>query len=63
MSDEPREPMPPPALPPVTRRSFLFKLGLGLNALAAALVSVSDWVRYTSNTGVSRRKHGIPDNP
>ena len=40
MSDEPREPMPPPALPPVTRRSFLFKLGLGLNALAAALVAV-----------------------
>ena len=40
MSDEPREPMPPRALPPVTRRSFLFKLGLGLNALAAALVAV-----------------------
>ena len=40
MSDEPREPMRPPALPPVTRRSFLFKLCLGLNALAAALVAV-----------------------
>ena len=40
MSDEPREPTRTPALPPVTRRNFLFKLGLGLNALAAGLVAV-----------------------
>ncbi len=30
----------PPVVPPVTRRSFLFKLGLGLNAIAAAFVAV-----------------------
>jgi Rieske Fe-S protein len=30
----------PPVVPPVTRRSFLFKLGLGLNAVAAAAVTV-----------------------
>ena len=30
----------PPTVPPVTRRSFLFKLGLGLNAIAASLFAV-----------------------
>ncbi len=30
----------PPAVPPVTRRDFLFKLGLGLNAIAAAFVGI-----------------------
>ena len=39
MSEEPREVPPSPALPPVTRRNLLFRLGLGLNALAAALVA------------------------
>ena len=39
METHEHEPLPP-ALPPVTRRDFLFKLGLGLNALAAALVAV-----------------------
>ncbi len=32
-------PLPPP-VPPVTRRDFLFKLGLGLNAIAAAFVGI-----------------------
>jgi menaquinol-cytochrome c reductase iron-sulfur subunit len=30
----------PPAVPPVTRRDFLFKLGLGLNAIAAGFVGI-----------------------
>jgi Rieske Fe-S protein len=30
----------PPALPPVTRRSFLFELGIGLNIVAASFVAV-----------------------
>jgi Rieske Fe-S protein len=30
----------PPAVPPVTRRSFLFSLGVGLNVLAASFVAV-----------------------
>ena len=30
----------PPMVPPVTRRGFLFKLGLGLNAVAAGLLTV-----------------------
>ncbi|HIF98447.1 MAG TPA: Rieske (2Fe-2S) protein [Myxococcales bacterium] len=38
---EPHEHPPlPPAVPPVTRRDFLFKLGLGLNAIAAAFVGI-----------------------
>jgi len=38
-SETPREGLPP-AVPPVTRRSFLFKLGLALNALAVAALAV-----------------------
>ena len=35
---EPHEHPPlPPAVPPVTRRDFLFKLGLGLNVIAAVM--------------------------
>jgi Rieske Fe-S protein len=30
----------PPSVPPVTRRDFLFKLGLGLNGIAAAFVGI-----------------------
>ncbi|MCH2170186.1 Rieske 2Fe-2S domain-containing protein [Myxococcota bacterium] len=30
----------PPSVPPVTRRSFLFRLGIGLNAIAASLMAV-----------------------
>ena len=30
----------PPAVPPVTRRDFLFKLGLGLNVIAAGFVGI-----------------------
>jgi len=30
----------PPTVPPVTRRSFLFSLGVGLNVLAASFVAV-----------------------
>jgi menaquinol-cytochrome c reductase iron-sulfur subunit len=30
----------PPVVPPMTRRSLLFKLGLGLNAIAVAVLSV-----------------------
>jgi Rieske Fe-S protein len=38
---EPHEHPPlPPAVPPVTRRDFLFKLGLGLNGIAAAFVGI-----------------------
>jgi Rieske Fe-S protein len=29
---------PPPSVPPVTRRGFLLKLGVGLNVVAAALI-------------------------
>jgi nitrite reductase/ring-hydroxylating ferredoxin subunit len=39
METHEHEPLPP-ALPPVTRRDFLFRLGLGLNAIAAALVGI-----------------------
>jgi len=39
MDQHEHEPLPP-ALPPVTRRDFLFKLGLGINAFAAALVGI-----------------------
>jgi len=38
-SEPPREGLPP-TVPPVTRRSFLFKLGLGLNGIAAAFLAV-----------------------
>jgi Rieske Fe-S protein len=38
---EPHEHDPlPAALPPVTRRDFLFKLGLAINGIAAALVGI-----------------------
>jgi len=39
---EPEEPRPglPPAVPPVNRRDFLFKLGLGLNVVAAAVFAI-----------------------
>ena len=37
--DHEHEPLPP-GLPPVTRRGFLFTLGLGLNAIAAAFIGV-----------------------
>jgi Rieske Fe-S protein len=30
----------PPSVPPVTRRNFLFRLGLGLNVIAASLFAV-----------------------
>jgi Rieske Fe-S protein len=39
MADE-REHQTPPLVPSVTRRSFLFKLGIGLNAVAASLLAV-----------------------
>ncbi len=41
MSDpEASKPGRPPSVPPVTRRSFLFKLGLGLNAIAASALAI-----------------------
>jgi nitrite reductase/ring-hydroxylating ferredoxin subunit len=39
MADHEHEPLPP-AVPPVTRRGFLMKLGVGLNVIAASLVAV-----------------------
>ena len=40
MSEEPRQPSMPPTVPPVTRRNFMFKLGLGLNVIAASLIAI-----------------------
>ena len=39
MADPQRE-SPPPSVPPVNRRGFLFRVGLALNAVAAALLAV-----------------------
>lgn len=39
MADHEHEPLPP-AIPPVSRRGFLMKLGVGLNVIAASLVAV-----------------------
>ena len=39
MEPHDHEPLPP-AVPPVTRRDFLFKLGLAMNGVAAALVGI-----------------------
>ncbi len=39
MSDHEHEPLPP-ALSPVTRRSLLFRIGLGLNVVAASFVGI-----------------------
>ncbi len=39
MEPHDHEPLPP-AVAPVTRRDFLFKLGLAINGLAAALVGI-----------------------
>jgi Rieske Fe-S protein len=38
--DEPKRDPLPPSLPPVSRRGFLFRLGIGLNAIAASLLAV-----------------------
>ena len=40
MSEQPTQPSMPPSVPPVTRRSFMFKLGLGLNVIAASLIAI-----------------------
>ena len=40
MSEEPKQPSMPPTVPPVTRRNFMFKLGLGLNVIAASLIAI-----------------------
>ena len=39
MSDHEHEPLPP-AFPPVTRRGMLFRLGLGLNVVAASFIGI-----------------------
>ena len=39
MSDHEHKPLPP-AFPPVTRRGLLFRLGLGLNLVAASFVGI-----------------------
>lgn len=44
----------PNALPPVTRRTFLLRLGLGLNALAASLVAIP-LVGYVASVLFERR--------
>ncbi|MFP6563702.1 MAG: Rieske (2Fe-2S) protein [Myxococcota bacterium] len=40
MSHDPTPIPPPPSVPPVTRRGFLLKLGVGLNVVAAALIAL-----------------------
>lgn len=40
MAEEPSAPKLPPRLPPVSRRSFLLKLGIGLNVVAASLIAL-----------------------
>jgi menaquinol-cytochrome c reductase iron-sulfur subunit len=38
--DHEHDPLPPAVPPPVTRRRFLFSLGIGLNLIAASLVGI-----------------------
>ena len=45
---------PPPSLPPVDRRSFLFSIGVGLNAIAASLVAVPI-VGYLASAAFERK--------
>ncbi|MFP6639942.1 MAG: hypothetical protein VCC04_06845, partial [Myxococcota bacterium] len=40
MADDHEHEALPPGVPPVTRRDFLFYLGLGLNTIAAAFVGI-----------------------